>query len=161
MPRKPLTIEDFKFTLENTKTIQTSSRMKNTKLSIISVNFTNETLKIYRQIVLHAPNRDKMIEFINMLNSILEFLKIMPIIIDNILIKKCKTRESNYCKESYWSEMPEFKHNSNFKETTTILFEVETIDKPEYFLFINLFYEKFKIILWPKLKSIWYPNRPV
>lgn len=27
--------------------------------------------------------------------------------------------------------------------------------------FINLFYEKFNIILWPKLKSIWYPNRPI
>lgn len=161
MPRKLLTIKDFKFTLENTKTIQTSLRMKNTKLSIISVNFTCETLKNYRQIVLHTLNLDKMIEFINKLNNILEFLKITPIIVDNIVIKKCKTKESNYYTESYWGEMPEFKYNSNFTESTTVLLEVETINKPEYMSFINLFYEKFNVILWPKLKSLWYPNRPI
>ena len=41
MPRKPLTIEDFKFTQDNVKSVQINNRMKSIKLSIISVNFTN------------------------------------------------------------------------------------------------------------------------
>jgi len=160
MPRKPLTIADFKYTNENIKTIQINNRMKNTKLNIISINFTKETLKSYRQCILHTESYDKLLEFINKLNPILLFLNLSQININDLLIKNYKSNNNNYYNNFYWGEMPEFKHNPNFAETVSILFEVETINIPEYISFIKLFYEKFNIILWPKVKSIWYPIRP-
>jgi hypothetical protein len=160
MPSKKLTIKDFVFSLKNTVMIKTSHRIKNCKLNLVSVNFTANIDKNYKQIIIHSIEEDLLFEFIDKLNSILSSLKINLIDKNNIMFKKQKQKESLDNNQCYWYNMPEFKTNEHMLKHVTLRLEIETIDTQLYNMFIKNFYETFNIILWPKVKFFWYPDRP-
>jgi hypothetical protein len=113
MPRRKLTIDDFKFSLENTVKINTQYRMKNTALNIIPINFTQSPEKIYKQFIFHTENEKIMWEFIDKLNIVLTTIE-LP------LIDKTKIKlkghghilsTENHFDVSLWYDMPDFKAN--------------------------------------------------
>lgn len=160
MPRKTLTIKDFKFTLENTIKINTTHRMKNCPLNIICVNFTKTDEKTYKKIILHAENEDILFEFIDKLNIILNSIDIQLITKSNVKVKKIQKNYKNTEEDNLYYNMPKFQVNETFYECVSVQLEIETIDIPLYMTFINTFYNMFKIILWPKISNFWYPTRP-
>ena len=160
MPRRKLTIKDFKFSLDNTVTIQTSHRMKNCLLNLISVNFTKEDTKTYKKIVVHTENECILWEFVDKLNEILLNIGITLIDKTRLKIKKPVKKEQNNFDDCFWYEMPEFKVNENIFDCVSVQLEIETVDSPLYITFNEKFNEQFNIILWPKIASLWYPTRP-
>jgi len=159
MPRKKLTINDFKFSLDNTVKINTTHRMKNCLLNIISINFTENDEKIYKRFILHTENEEILWEFIDKLNIILTSINIQQINKTKVKVKKEKKLTENI-EDKLWVNMPEFQVNENIYNCVSIQLEIETIDSPLYILLINKFYETFNIILWSKIISFWYPDRP-
>lgn len=156
MPKKKQTIKDFRFSLDNTVKINTSHRMKNCSLNLISVNFTASTTKIYKQFILHTENESIMWEFIDLLNELLNKLELTTIDKEKIKLKKNTEKDSN----CLWYNMPEFKVNEYIYDCVTAQLEIETVDTPLYMTFINQFHDLFNIVLWSKIKTLWYPTRP-
>jgi hypothetical protein len=163
MPRKKLTIMDFKFSLDNTVKINTTHRMKNCPLNIISINFTENEEKIYKRFILHTENEEILWDFIDKLNVVLNSINIQKINKTKVKVKREKKNPEtpeNIEEDNLWVNMPEFQVNENIYDCVSVQLEIETIDNPLYILLINKFYETFNIILWPKIISFWYPERP-
>jgi len=161
MPRRKLTINDFKFTLDNTVKIVTSHRMKNCQLNIISINFTKDDEKVYKRFILHTENEDILWGLIDKLNEILLLINVPLIEKTKIKLKfKSKSKKEDKSVDCFWREMPEFIMNENIVYCPSVQLEIETVNTELYLLFIRKFYEEFKIILWPSLNNFWYPSRP-
>jgi len=162
MPRRKLTIDDFKFSLENTVKINTQYRMKNTALNIIPINFTQSPEKIYKQFIFHTENEEIMWEFIDKLNIVLTAIELPLIDKTKIKLKGHGHIQSteNHFDECLWYDMPEFKVNEHIYDCVNVKLEIETVDSQIYISFIKKFYDIFNIILWPSKTSLWYPTRP-
>ena len=150
MPRRKLTIDDFKFSLENTVKINTQHRMKNTALNIIPINFTQSPEKIYKQFIFHTENEEIMWEFIDKINTVLTAIELPLIDKTKIKLKGHGHIQSteNYIGECLWYDMPEFKANEHIYDCVNVKLEIETVDSQIYISFIRKFYDIFNIILW-------------
>lgn len=153
MPRKKKTIDDFTFSLEHTKKIDTSHRPK-TKLqsSRLNIDLSSNIIKHYHLVSIHCKSISTMKEFLSILGS---FANI------NTLYLKYKYQKLTLALNAdiEWYQMPEFTMNKELLDSCMITLYIEVTNDYNYITFINEFYNHFSVILWNQLSYMWYPQR--
>lgn len=152
MPRKKKTIKDYVFSADHTKQINTTHRNTTKKVSsTVLIDFTNEKVKLYRELNIHSMKDEHMMEFLNKLNEIVVTK------FDFTQIKIGKKKEVTYACD--WQDMPSYGVNNNMGNYGNIKLMIEVVDNEEYIKFIHDYNKVFKIVLWPTVSSMWYPER--
>lgn len=149
MPRKKKTIKDYVFSDEKTRQINTSHRNVKKISSTILIDFTDLKIKMYRELNIHCMNDSLIMEFLDKLASIVP--------IDFTTIKIGKKKEANYTCD--WDNMPAFHCNDAMDNYGKLKLMIEVINMDEYNNFIHNYHHVFDFILWPKVTTMWYPDR--
>lgn len=123
----------------------------------IYINLTTQIIKIYKSIFIHCINERNMQIFVNKLNNVLKNTNLPKI--DKKNLEYIKNELEEFIDNCEWYDMPEFKSNKNLLSCVSINLEIEVIDIE---LFKNLqknFFDEFSQSIFPKSKTIWFPNR--
>jgi len=150
---------EYIYPVQGTHQVVTSHISKNIlQRRTIYINLTTQIIKNYKTIYIHCINEKNMQIFINKLDVVLKHSNLPKVDRNNLEYKKNKELE-DFIDDCDWYDMPEFVSNKHLVSSVSINLEIEVIDFEPFKNLQQNFFNEFGQSIFPKVKSLWFPNR--